>query len=594
MSRGYDPAGGPLTQALLDEPLLVVVTLEYAGRQWRWSTHPAVALDVDGSEIDLGGGLPEVSVDAVLSVLADAPDLLSVPLELVWPDREASPASLRAQGHDLAAATGEVALVAEGGLWADRYVLLRGHVDHPEYGAADEPVALTLQEAPYEDAATWPPEAARVTDETWPDHWSEMRDRYYPWVFGDPGWYREGSTRTGMPGSPALVVDRSGSDAALLLVAGHRVDASTVDIWYEDDSTPSGWSVLVAEPVDHQEDGLGRVCAVVDLTGYAGGSTERTSSTYWASWRPAGAACCMLSEDVPGGVAAGGAGEALLWWLRRSSLRIDLPRFAALRAVLDGYRVSWYVDEPVTPWQWISDYLLPLLPLSVTSGPRGLRPVLWPHDPRREEAAAHVTIDPGAGWVRQGRITVDRGWSEIVQEVRLAYAVDAESGDSRRTAAIAPADPSVTYASEPGATAGVGRGARSGIYRSAHAESSWRRYVDPEQPWRVEEFDSEVVQEEATAARVVGWRIVAQGYAHRLVRYSVPVVDWHWDEGALLLWTDADVHLSAVLVCVRSVGRTDTGTWLVELQIRDEQPHRQTTTGPDPIGYTDDDPPAPQ
>ena len=587
---GYDVGGLAAHDSLtLAEDLVLCVTLEYAGRQWRWSTRPVDLYDEAGTAIPWDGGLPDLDVEQTLTVLSETPDLLTVPLELAWPTDAPSAASLRADGHDLAAATGEVALAVPGGQWAQRQVLLRGHVQQPEYGQDGEPVSLSLQEAPYEDEAVWPPDTARVTSETWPSAWSEYEGRYYPHVFGWPGTYRPtgSSTISGMPGSPGLVVERSGTDADTILIAGHRVTAGTVDLWYEDDTTSSGWSAVVGATVEHQVDGAGRVCAVIDVSGMVLPGI-RTSSTYWVSWRPEGGACGMYSEDVAGGVAAGGAGEALLYWLRRSSLRLDLPRFVALRQVLDGYRVSWYVDEPVTPYRWITDYLLPLLPVSIVSGPRGLCPVLWQHDPQRTQALTSITVEPGI--TRVGRVGVDRGWSEIVQEVRVSYCVDAESGDAKRTAVVAPAGPEITQSSAVGASSEIGTTAKGGTYRSVHAESSWRRYIEPGRPWRSEEVNGEIIVEEPTAARVAQWRLVAHGYAHRLVSYELPQSWAHLELGAIVLWTDADLYLSEVVALVRARTRRDYGLVRVTLQLLDEQPIRRVTTGPDPLGYTDEDP----
>ncbi len=73
-----------------------------------------------------------------------------------------------------------------------------------------------------------------------------------------------------------------------------------------------------------------------------------------------------------------GAGDVLLWMLRRSTVPVDRRRFAALRERLNQYIVGGYVNAEARPWDWVVDHLLPILPLSIVGGPAGSYPILWP------------------------------------------------------------------------------------------------------------------------------------------------------------------------------------------------------------------------
>ena len=104
-----------------------------------------------------------------------------------------------------------------------------------------------------------------------------------------------------------------------------------------------------------------------------------------------------------------------------------------VRAYLDAWTVDLYLDEPVGPWTWIVDTLLPSLPLSVRTGPSGLTPVLWRPDARADEAIDHLRAGSNCA-----RVTARRFEQEGEASTSALYALDADTGEGREEVSMAP------------------------------------------------------------------------------------------------------------------------------------------------------------
>ena len=67
---------------LLGTSLCWLVVINYAGRQWRWSSEPVTLTEADGDVLQFDGGLAPLELSQVLAVLADSPEMLAISLEL--------------------------------------------------------------------------------------------------------------------------------------------------------------------------------------------------------------------------------------------------------------------------------------------------------------------------------------------------------------------------------------------------------------------------------------------------------------------------------------------------------------------------------
>ena len=185
------------------------------------------------------------------------------------------------------------------------------------------------------------------------------------------------------------------------------------------------------------------------------------------------------------------AGDVLQYVLQRSTLRVDRGAMAAAVAYLNRYRLDFYADDPeVSAWDWTVDNLLPLLPLSIVGGPRGLRPVLFRWDARAVDAVDTIEAGPDAQRVSSVAYTVD----EPVQTVQVAYAPRGGEGDHLRDVTLA----------------GDTTTPDAGQHRALR--SSFVRYGER----RVMRLETDVVYDSATAQLIAS--TLASTYACRGVR----------------------------------------------------------------------------
>lgn len=505
-----------------------LLDLTWAGRTLYLAEAPvAVTIGTDVIDYGAGLGLGGTLVDGI-DLFSDDPEPRSISLTLSLP---LDVPALVQRGHDLGGATGKLYLWCSGttrrALWID------GVVRDPEYETRSDPVVLSLDELPADDSALWPPDRARVDAATWPNASEKAAAEYYPWILGTPG-LDDGTA--GLFGSPGLHVDGSGG-ADHLLIAGHPVAASAVAVRNFDDDTNDDFAVL------HKADGEGRRIAYIDLNEGGTSITVNPDHPYWVRWESATGG----GVANPDGTTMRGAGDQLVWWLRRSSIRWDAGRVEAIRGRANGFLIDSSAvaspDSRIAPWEWITEHLLPVLPLSARQGPGGLHFVWFSPD-----AAAVATLDADAGHVqRQSPVLYsDRG--DVANEIRLSYRPDAQRDKPLKEVIVTGSQ--ATLDGDSGAI-------DSGICRTSVA-----RYG-----LRVQALASEVVCDTATAQRVCLWRARAFAIQARRIVYSAPQDFGHIEPGDVVLVTDSDVSLSGAPALVEAVEWSAGGTLGLRLRL---------------------------
>tara|TARA_R110000868_G_scaffold229170_1_gene482196 strand:- start:642 stop:2291 length:1650 start_codon:yes stop_codon:yes gene_type:complete len=358
-----------------------LLDVTFAGHRWCIGT-AAVSLDSDDGPVQYSPGLDLRGIDESFDRLELDPAAQSATLAAVLPDG-ASVLDLIARGHRLDRCLATVAMIyvdangqpiamANGSAqtWENRAILIAGRIQQPQYGAIDKPngwFGCTVRDSLWEDTGSIIPTTSRVNTTTWPNSRAADAGKVYPLVFGAPG--QDGNGVDGYKGSPAYVVVSTAGNADLLLIAGHPVAATTVTL-IDTSTTVEGFTVT------HQADGMGNICAVVDVTG-ASGAFDRTGTEYWVCWSSTAAATGgMALAESANGTAVAGVGSLMVYMLNRSTIPADHGRCAAARRQLDRVDVGGYInDADASPWGFISDELLKLVPCSVRRGPKGVYPL---------------------------------------------------------------------------------------------------------------------------------------------------------------------------------------------------------------------------
>lgn len=508
----------PYRSELLGAEVVLVLSVTWAGRVYRWSDRPAEATTADGEVLLLDGGLPPLADTTSAALINDTPTLRTFSASVVFP---VDVAELESTGHDLAAAVGELARWRVGSSWEDREVLLaRGAVTYPEYGAEGEPVTFTLEQSPFDDAALIPEAAAVVDAATWPEAHESALGAAYPLPLGQPGYYTDTS---GQPwicrGSPALIVEwgavapSAGVPAtpdlpgavSTLLISAYPVGASSVYV-----IDPDGAAEVFA--VQTATDGRGRAVAVVDMS--AAAEVDLTlSGAWWVAWHAGGGVLSLDRSE-----ALDTAGEVLRWLLSRSTLQVDAGRLAVAVEALSAFRVGLYVDEPVSPWEVARRKLLRWLPVSVRSGDRGLYPIVWRWWATAVDAVATLDADE-AGVVRVGPVKRTIHPREVASEVRLEFAGDASSSTKRVLTVAGEYSEGVQVSQE-----------------AAHAQRAFGR--------RSTTLSVSEVYDGPTAARIARLESLRRSGIPREITYEAPASEGWLREGDVVVVQDSALSLS--------------------------------------------------
>jgi len=519
------------------EPLEWLLDLEVGGEILRLAQRPLDApTGVGGALAAYAKGLAfSGEVPDAVDPFSDTPSGSSVDLTLHI--QHSIPAAVE-QGFDLSAArgklwqwsptTGAVLLVVSG--------VLRG----VEYRLPEDPLTCSLEELEEDDSGRFPPADARVTDGSWPNAAEKALSEYYPWILGSPG-------RLSSWVTPGLLVDTVGD---LLLVAAHPVEATTLSIVNDDDGT----SATIA--VTEVDDGLGRIVSVVDLT--ASGVTIDPEASYFARWGATGGG--LQKGD---GTVLTGAGDVIRWMLTFSRLRVDYGRLAASLPALNAYRIDTAIsarpDARFPPWDWLTDHLLPILPVSVRSSPEGFYPVIWRFDATADMAVAHLEV-PEAGDSSPSaslRTTVSfSSRDRVANEITLHYRHDPRL-DSFAKRLVLTGDQLVAEADHE-------------AFLNLYCLTSRSRYRDADgnpETWQKEE-STEVVEDDGTAGTILAWWAQRYALQARLVGYTADLQTiGHLEAGDVVTITHPGLSWTKKVALVEEVIRTGSSAWDLDLRL---------------------------
>jgi hypothetical protein len=518
-----------------------LLEVEYAGIVHRWASHELDVDTDDGGSVHYDGGLA-IDLTQTFGLLSDSPDRVSIPVAVFF---QVDVAAVEQLGHDLSACRAELSAWVDGRTYEERQVQLVGKVVNPVYGAEGEPVTFSIAENAGDDHGLVPAPTWRVTPETWANADEAVIGRYYPIPFNRPGKYVEiDGTEADTTGSPVLLVQTAGATrygliAGLATAAGRN--GGTVRII---NLTKELAVSLTAEVVT---DALGQEVTVVDLVAQMAGGWE-VGDELWCRW-----------DDSDGGVISRrgttmkGAGEILRWWLEQVTIPVDFGRFAVLEDPLNAYELCGYIDEPIKPWDFIRRHLLPILPVSMASGPEGLYPILWRSAAEARDAVVHLRA--GHDCVRRGPVTREGG--QPVNEIRLEFAKRGDTREFRRALTITGNPSAADLASAE-------------VMTSLHSRASHARYGRG-----AKSMQSEWIALASTAALVLHDRVRLEGFRRRGLVYGLDRIHWSLQRGDEIRITDPEMHFDEQLVLVRARTPVPTGVdvelVLLEDPVRDSR-----------------------
>lgn len=370
-----------------------LLELDFRGRLYRVTDYPG-GVTIDGVVFEPGLGTVDPDSSGELRAVT-----LEIDIGEDW-------AALAAEGFPLDWGVGTLRRWWPGQAFAEAEVVLSGIITDPEYGAADEPLVVTLEPEIHReptmldplavaDSTTWPPvEVPGFTQGRLPDRNAGMA---YPLVIGIPG-HPEPGRGLAYPAVPALLVQYAhteGDEAfpwpgSKVLVAGHRMAAHEVRLWMFDGDTARHDNLIPQTA----EDEAGNLVTYV---------TFEDSSAFGEEWADGVELWTGYGSNILGGILGRdgkmlrGAGDVLEWALvERGGFRVDLGRLAAAKDYLNRYQVDTYVnDTSMGVWEWVEGELLKLLPVVLLESAEGLyvKVIRWDPDEARRHAVAHLDAD---------------------------------------------------------------------------------------------------------------------------------------------------------------------------------------------------------
>lgn len=309
--------------------------------------------------------------------------------------------------------------------WDNKVKLYTGIIQNPEFGDPDEVegfVRFSIEQEPF-DANRLLLEQNFI-DSRFSDRDIDTSDgKVFPIVIGDPGRnvLDAAGNQKNIPAFPMYCYDRSSGSGnnANFLFAGHKVGATTLIATDQNSESE-------ASTISYQADAYNRGYSYVPYNGNAsgiavpGGAGSQSSQEWWCYFSSTGGG---IANPYRSGEALDRAGDVLRWAMNLTGQTVDDGAFANVSNILNRYKIEGYINDPtITAWDWVAGNLLPLLPVSIRTGPEGLKPVfnsLQTLDQVKEIASIEIGIDKPSQ--QTSAVQTIRATSDIYNDLSLNW-----------------------------------------------------------------------------------------------------------------------------------------------------------------------------
>lgn len=509
--------------------------MDWAGRTLRWATRAVKITDADGNVLPFAGGL-DVDYSEEFDLMGDGISQPQIALRGLYLPDDLNLPDLINKGQTLHRAPVVVSQWVAGRTLEQKVVRFRGVARLVDYGDRDEPISLTVRAIGLSGDAVWPPADALVNSDTWPSANENAEGQRYPWVLGRPGLNIGTADPEIDGGSPAPVVNTTGNGK--VLIAGHPVDTTTVHISDAKNGTHSA-SLSVTEEVD----GLGRLVSTVALA--TSGAVFADDGEYWARWDGTGNG--GLVNPYRAGTDLSGAGDVIRWAVSQTGAPVDVGAFAAVADHLNSWRVDTYFDREVDLWAWVTESVLPLLPVALSIGPDGIYPILWRRDAVSSDAVADIDIQRDALYRATPVRYVDQ---HHANEITIAYAPRSDGKPYKRR--------TITGADVGAATSDL---VPTSLLRASKATFG---------SVQAEPLETVVLYDDADALLTLAWHAAARAYPWRTIAYDDADALYGWlRPGDVVTLTDSDVALTSRVCWVQRIAWRNTRPTYTLLLIED-------------------------
>ena len=533
------------TNQLSGARLIFLLEVNWDGQKWYFSSEP---VEYEGVQyIGTLGDFQYNQTSQILGVNVEANSLqvqvAFIGLDMVKEWRK---------GRILEGSTGTFSYILEkDGQIQDleKTTLLEGLVQLPIFGDPEEPPELctfTLERQPYESSREMIPGAQVIDKSTFPNHDQDTAGgKLYPIVFGTPGvTIDDNGDQVFLFCTPAYNVKKyqSHDHRSLFIIAGHEVQAGSVRIR---DGANNEATITVQQGFDQK----GQVYSYIDLDGshlmYPGSSSlstaAQTPKEFWISWMNGGG----LSNPYGDGPLTGGA-DICRWALTKAGIPVDYGAWNNMASILNQYKFDGYINEAVEAWSWVKDNIIPYLPIEITAGAKGIKPVL-------AQIFANTYTQPifriqgGVGFSRISPIQTIEETGDLTNSIQILYAKQGQENKYAMSVKISP-----TVKEE-------GDAERSDLFSSI----SQNRYGLQEST-----VETDYVYSRNTATRIAAHIIKSKCFPKRIMEFQADIVFGTLEIGDLVHLTDPALYMDNSLCFVISKTWNQT-SWIIQLAIVD-------------------------
>jgi hypothetical protein len=338
--------------------------------------------------------------------------------------------------------------------YGDRCRLLTGRTRTPQWGRATSDghtwFAADVVNEWFASSAVIPAYGSTMSRVAWP--WPPRADSDegvpYPVVFGYPGY--DSASDFMVSAAPACWLSRGLNPtfiAGLGVLQATEVRVVTyanpagLSLNLSRDYTPWGGTLIPA--VD--ENGVQVTVVDYEAEGYntAGGPND-VPDMYMPGVDDGDEVYVAFHPTTGGGMVWGdkmlrGAGDVLTWALGQSGYRVDWGMVAAAAPWLNQYKIDTIISSRVKAAAWLQEQLIPLLPVSMMTGPDGIYPLVWRGNDVGPEDCIVIDADTDERIEMSdtafdddsetaNRFTVEYGWDAVVKDTRFVVRVGPGEG----------------------------------------------------------------------------------------------------------------------------------------------------------------------
>ena len=508
----------PRATLLTSPPGFFILEIDTGGEVLRYGTQSAQITDAAGVTHWYREGLQPLSV-----TVGGQLDSIGVTVD----DAAARWALIVARGGALERRPAVLRRYHVGQVLEDATEVIAGLTVDAEYAAPGALQRLTVSiETRAIDQGSVPPAAAVVGSETFGNSDPRIDGAVFPVVIGRPGY--TAASVDARPATPALLVELSSNERVLIAYGStHAYSAGeTVTIYdYTDSDNVSSGSGVVALYYDT----AGQAYSAV-LDGAVSGVNTKEGGEYWVGWSGGGVA------DNDGSVLRG-LGSVLLYLMQTFAPQIQIDRGAmeSEAVYLDNFKIDTVINDTTAPLEYIRRALVPVFPIREVRGPNGLyfRAENW----LANQSDAIGLLSADSRQVARAS-SVRSGGGPIANEITLKYRYERLSTYTRLR----------TLGARHGVWAYPGAPTDPRVLSSLTCATSQAVYG-----LHSKTIETAAIWEDATAVAVLQHLSAKMAHPKRRVTITGGALLESFPPGAVIAYTDSELHCDQAIALVDSV-----------------------------------------